>query len=274
VVVSFLTASREINRRHATAAPLRPLFCTSNIISIFITPTSPRFALPSPSFFFTSKLLFYYEATFSLLIAIMQQNGNIILTFSADDTQNTVLSGNGWRYDITTPTGWAIGSRTSTISRADPYNNTRYIVAEIVWGVNSNNQLRFGGGYNGQPWISDRDFMWKSGGIFSSSRAFIGAYNRGYRWKRHLNDELELFPDQKDVSGTPWVAKYWPQKHKWFKVTRDSCMELTPEALDSLDPIVVSFLILEQARRISRNTNQSDTAGATSGAIGPDPIEL
>lgn len=134
------------------------------------------------------------------------------------------------------------------INRADFENLNVTTVAEIERIPGREARVRFG---EKGEWVPASQFL-----QFDEDRAggvFVGGANVRYRWKTH-NGRLQLVKADDDQK-TP-IADFHPHKRHFlvFRMSQHAYIEVkpVPEVTDSLEKLIVSYLLVERRRRDSR----------------------
>ncbi|KAG9039109.1 hypothetical protein FRB95_012820 [Tulasnella sp. JGI-2019a] len=175
-------------------------------------------------------------------------NLTIILKFSENSVFNSIISSpdNDIMYEVSTPN--KLFNRVSTTFRLDPTRGERTLSGEVEWAsVPIRTRVRIG--FQTLEWMLVNDWLENLGGWTSASRAFVGANGARYRWKRKFR-EFHLTADEDSSSKPPTFAIFRePKRNALLKVTEMPTIRVSPEALPSLDHIIVSLLVMEKRHR-------------------------
>ncbi|EJD06219.1 uncharacterized protein FOMMEDRAFT_18374 [Fomitiporia mediterranea MF3/22] len=130
----------------------------------------------------------------------------------------------------------------------DPRSQELEVVAELQNDVGSSShphpttvRLR------GQQFRPTRDF-WLKDGVAGSDARFRGKDEKYYQW-RQRKGRLELIREQEPDSAP--VAVYHKNR-RHFRIlpsSRQPYLEIQPTVMETLDSLIVSFLLMEQKRR-------------------------
>ncbi|KIK64381.1 hypothetical protein GYMLUDRAFT_161037 [Collybiopsis luxurians FD-317 M1] len=139
---------------------------------------------------------------------------------------------------------------------ADSSSQNFEYTAQIDWRIIRSPRIRFANGrYSGQEVLASDMFRKEGWGWWGRHRVFTGEDGKEYKWRlRSTYCELSI----NDTGKTP-VAKYHAKafsKDKPF-------LEIFPEGLHMLDEIFVTFMYVEQLRRV-RETSSTSAAIAAS----------
>ncbi|KAG9014735.1 hypothetical protein FRB94_010582 [Tulasnella sp. JGI-2019a] len=167
-------------------------------------------------------------------------------------------------YEVSTPN--KLFNRVSTTFRLDPTRGERTLAGEVEWAsVPIRTRVRIG--FQTLEWMLVNDWLENLGGWTSASRAFVGANGARYRWKRkfrefhvrrssfirikgHHSHISQLTADEDSSSKPPTFAIFRePKRNALLKVTEMPTIRVSPEALPSLDHIIVSLLVMEKRHR-------------------------
>ncbi|EKM56078.1 uncharacterized protein PHACADRAFT_257139 [Phanerochaete carnosa HHB-10118-sp] len=151
-------------------------------------------------------------------------------------------------YEVITPK-WA-RDRT-TISRLDPNTRQFDVIGEMKNdGDGKAEEVRLYGGAG----VSAHRFL--EGGLEPDTAgmkraAFIGKDGKKYTWRANRR-QLELV--REDMSEDEPVAVYHREKRHaaMLRMSRHPYLEVDPAAMDTLDSLIVSFLLIERRRRDGR----------------------
>lgn len=174
------------------------------------------------------------------------EDDKINLYFSRNSVHNAVISGGGYAFEISTPS-WFSSPRITTIYQLDTKTDQKNVIAEIHWRCFVQNLVRLGGEKQYQPWMPDGEFVVKDK-FFSTSRVFMGAYGRRYRWRIRCNRLVLTAED--GSSHSPEVAKFKRSKYNLlFQETRKSHLQISPELMGSFGPLLASWVLMEKWRK-------------------------
>ncbi|KAL5524070.1 hypothetical protein ACEPAG_8243 [Sanghuangporus baumii] len=136
------------------------------------------------------------------------------------------------------------------IRRLDPESNRMITVAEVEREPKREPRVRFGVDKDeNAQWILARDWLnstpQKHGGTFTANTGIQ------YRWKTHKR-QFQLIRANSE-NKEPLVIKHKHKRHFFiFRMSRHAWLEIKPEAVESLEQIIVSYLLVERRRRDSR----------------------
>jgi len=165
-----------------------------------------------------------------------------------DPERAVLVSTNGVaQYKVTTSKPGLFGSPAITTIMRPADNEADSLVAEIEWRRWGKHPVVRSNVFDGSSEeLEVREFLYKVGSTFSSTRYFLGNDDEEYRWKlikgigqvltnRRTRDEIACFTQDTVKEG------YFQGEQKWF-------LEIQPTGLD-IDLIVLTFLIMEKRRR-------------------------
>ncbi|KAF7799688.1 hypothetical protein EIP86_010930 [Pleurotus ostreatoroseus] len=152
-------------------------------------------------------------------------------------------------YEVVTPK-WARGS--TTISRLDPNTHQFDIIGEMhndEQGKAAQVRL-YGGALKSVKEFLQGDKESGSEKVASLHRhaSFVGKDGKRYTWKVGRK-HLELL--REDLPADQPVAVYHREKRYMhvLRMSRQPYIEITPAAMDTLDSLILSFLLFERRRR-------------------------
>jgi hypothetical protein len=188
--------------------------------------------------------------------------GFITLEFSKDSMHNSKLTGPGIQYELSTPSSLSSSPYITTVHRVDPKSQAKFVVGEIHWHTFSANKIRLGGGRNGEDWMPEKKFL-KKVKSESKSRTFTGAHGVELRWDAPKSEDLTLHRAADDSKLQATLASYkTSEKSFWSgREKQPAKLEVTPQVLDSLDVIIVSFLVMQQNSRDTEAYEEGVQAG-------------
>ncbi|KAI0345013.1 hypothetical protein BDW22DRAFT_988143 [Trametopsis cervina] len=168
------------------------------------------------------------------------------LTLTTTSLRNVVLSNSSdvLYYEVVTPR-WARG--TTTVSRLDPNTRQYDVVGELTNDERGHAaQVRVYGGAS----TPVQEFLEAGGKGADGMRcsSFRGKDGKRYTW-RASQRKLELV--REDIPGDRPVAVYYKEKRYAYllRMAKHPYLEIDPVALDTLDSVIVSFLLIERRRR-------------------------
>ncbi|KAL4242486.1 protein of unknown function DUF6593 [Abortiporus biennis] len=179
------------------------------------------------------------------------------LYFNPNDPMKTaIVSANGIpQYRISTSKAHTFGSPSTTLIQRPVENE---VVAEILWkrGPGRHPVVR-SNVFDGQSQeIEIREFLYKMGSAFSSTRFFLGNDDREYKWKTVKGTGQVLF----DRTSRREIARFTQEvvQDGFFKNQCKWLLHIEPTDLD-IDLIVLTFIVMEKRRR---DREAEDTIGA------------
>lgn len=143
-------------------------------------------------------------------------------------------------YEIITPK-WE--RHLTKISRLDPNTRQFDLIGELQNEDDKPVTMRLYGG----AFKNADDFLRKEQES-TSNASFRGKDGKTYTWRAN-GKRLELV--REDLPGDQPVAVYHRQKRHLFvlRMSRHPFLEVDTEAMDTLDSLIVSFLLIERRRR-------------------------
>ncbi|KIJ18561.1 hypothetical protein PAXINDRAFT_167155 [Paxillus involutus ATCC 200175] len=167
------------------------------------------------------------------------------LTFATNSVRNTTFSLNNdkFYYEIVTRF-WH--PHLTKINKYDYEGRMVTCVAEIESLPKKEVKVRFNTPDAEGEWIRASDFVKCEGG--SVGGTFTAGDGEMYRWKTHKRYlQLVKADDEEKVP----IAEYHPFKRHFFvfRMSQRARLEVKPEASNSLEKIIVSYLIVERRRR-------------------------
>ncbi|KAH8119519.1 hypothetical protein DFH11DRAFT_1501567 [Phellopilus nigrolimitatus] len=134
------------------------------------------------------------------------------------------------------------------IKKLDTDTAEMVTIAEIEREPGRETRLRFGG--QDAEWIPASRFLQKE------SQKVRGGYFHGnsgvqYRWKTHRRQLQMIRPDSDNKE--PLVVRHPHKRHFFFfRMSQHAYLEIKPEVVDSLDALIMSYLLVERRRRSAR----------------------
>ncbi|KAG8810487.1 hypothetical protein FRC18_004023 [Serendipita sp. 400] len=166
---------------------------------------------------------------------------SIHLLMSRNSVRNTTFSCDslGIHYDVSRNKE----SGVVTVQRWDSTTDSNVFVGEFYLSWFKPDRVRMGP--DGQ-WMSKKRFLYKEGrNPISAARTFEAADGTKYRWKLRWN-KLQLCYASSENKGKAALVMY----HRHYTAGKVSYLEVNDSSvLEALDPIIVSFLIMEKERR-------------------------
>ncbi|KAL5512009.1 hypothetical protein ACEPAH_5228 [Sanghuangporus vaninii] len=171
------------------------------------------------------------------------------LHLTTTSLQNVIISNSSDKiyYEVVTPKWDASVTR---VSKMDPKSNELEIIAELQNEVSEKSTARptsTAVRLRGQQFRPTREF-WTKDGIAGRDARFRGKDGKHYHWKQRKG-RLELIREQ-DPDSSP-VAVYHKHRRHFLvlRMSRQPYLEIQPSAMETLDSLIVSFLLMEQKRR-------------------------
>ncbi|KAF8494502.1 hypothetical protein JB92DRAFT_3099999 [Gautieria morchelliformis] len=179
------------------------------------------------------------------------------VSFLQNEPLNTVIvdSSTGQAlYEVDTP--WRAGTRTTTVRRPKPgvAPGQGQIIAEIHWRtLGSSTITLYGTTMRIKDWL-------KKTGVLSSSRTLVAPDGKSYVWSRG-SGKFTLT----DVGTDTQAAQSHRSKSGWFGgSSRKMNIDISTQAINFQDIVVISFIIMEQKDR--RATETAATVAVVSSA--------
>jgi len=191
------------------------------------------------------------------------EDGFLTLFLSVNSVHNATISGHGYTYEVTSPSEWGRGPHITSVFRHG--GSTKELVGEIHWRYIRSTTVRMGGEKASQPWLPIKEFLRRDGGsILSSARTFTGAHGQLYRWQMRRNHLVMGHDADRDSSETPPLAKFKrPKRNMLLQQKRQACLLVSPQLADTLDSVIVSFLVMEKKRRDNEKAVAAAAAGGS-----------
>ncbi|PVF94964.1 hypothetical protein CPB86DRAFT_739540, partial [Serendipita vermifera] len=173
----------------------------------------------------------------------------IHIQFSSNSLRNTTASCDslGIHYDISQGGHGKDDKKVIHVQRWQSADNRNVLVGEIRLRDFHHDEIRLPTGSGGVgEWRLMADVFKKSSNPLSVSRTFQGNDGREYAWTADVWDRLYVcyIYDTKDKKKNPLV------KYHNHRVKSKSWLEiLDPSVMNSLDNIIVTFLVAERKRR-------------------------
>jgi len=137
-------------------------------------------------------------------------------------------------YEIDTPR--SLGDGMTTIRRVDD----KGVVAQVDWKSFGSDMLQFSGGASTKV----GSFLSKEGTL-SSSRVFVAPNGVEYKWKMEGNRCVMLDSQTREIA-----AESHRKKYGFFSGnSRPLNLDVTKEAVEFLDLVLLTFIIMEKKRR-------------------------
>ncbi|KAI0062034.1 hypothetical protein BV25DRAFT_689489 [Artomyces pyxidatus] len=164
------------------------------------------------------------------------------LTLTTTSLHNVVISNHSdvIYYEVVTPK-WGRG--TTRVSRLDPNARAFDVVGELRNEDDRPVAVRVYGGE-----FRPVDEFLQSAGEEAKTGRFRGKDGRAYVWvikDRHLELVREAAPDEKPLA-------VFHRHKRWLfvlRMSRHPYIEIDPSVLDTLDSLIISFLLMERRRR-------------------------
>jgi len=134
------------------------------------------------------------------------------------------------------------------IKKLDYDTSEMKTIAEIERESGKEPRLRFGG--EDAPWINASEWLQRDpqkvrGGVFTATS------DVKYRWKTHKR-QLQMIRADSD-NKSPLVVHHPHKRHFFvFRMSQHAYLEVKPELVDSLDALIMSYLLVERGRRESK----------------------
>ncbi|KAI5118325.1 hypothetical protein M0805_006608 [Coniferiporia weirii] len=148
-------------------------------------------------------------------------------------------------YEVVTPK-WA--PAVTRVSKMDPKSHELEVVAELQNEVSENTAARpMAVRLRGQQFRPAGEF-WTKDGVAGNDSRFRGKDGKYYQW-RVRKGRLELMREH-DHDGKP-VAIYHKRRRHFLvlRMSQKPYLEVQPSVMETLDSLIVSFLLVEQKRR-------------------------
>ncbi|PVF94968.1 hypothetical protein CPB86DRAFT_788550 [Serendipita vermifera] len=144
-----------------------------------------------------------------------------------------------------------------SVKKWDRQGNRNVPVGDIQYLIFGHDKIHMSGE---DEWNRMSHFLKRSSKPFSSARTFIGNDGKEYRWTTRL-DQLYMF-DAHDKGAKPLVKFHRHHfQPSWIEIRGQSVM-------NSLDNIIVSFLVVEKKRRERGRRRRAAAASGGGGGGG------
>jgi len=170
------------------------------------------------------------------------------LSLTTTSLQNVIISNATDRiyYEVVTP-HWE--PTVTRVSKKDPKSHELEVVAELQneGGSGTSTLKPTAVRLRGQQFRPETDF-WTKDGKAGSNAKFRGKDGKHYSW-RVRKGRLELIKDD-DAEQKP-VAVYHRTKRLFLfmHISHQPYLEVQPSVMETLDSLIVSFLLMERKRR-------------------------
>ncbi|KAI5116314.1 hypothetical protein M0805_005522 [Coniferiporia weirii] len=133
------------------------------------------------------------------------------------------------------------------IRKLDTDTQEMVTIAELEREPGKEPRVRFGG--QDAEWVLASQWLQKEpqkvGGVFSGNSGVP------YRWKTHRR-QLQMIRANSE-NKEPLVVRHPHKRHFFvFRMSKHAYLEIKPEVVESLDALIMSYLLVERRRRDSR----------------------
>jgi len=173
----------------------------------------------------------------------------IILNITTNSLRNTTFAveDDKFYYEVVTRF-WH--PNLTKLRKLDQDSGELVTIAELEREPGKQPRIRFGAENSDAEWVSASKWFEKDankvGGIFTAKNGIK------YRWKTHRRHHLQLVRVDSD-SKEPLAVRYPHQRHfVVFRMSKHAYLEIKPELAESIEELIMSYLLVERMRRDSR----------------------
>lgn len=181
------------------------------------------------------------------------------LYLTESSIHNTIIRGAGYTYQAITPP-YGVEPRITQLYRLTEGKNhhqQRELVGEIHWGVVRAPFVRMARdelpGYHDREWIPFKDFLRRKGDgdRFDCARSFEGENGQRLQWELRKGQLVVCSEEEAETveHATPLAVFKQNSLNVLSSVARHGYLEILPQLADSLNSLIITFLIMERRRR-------------------------